>query len=133
MITSILTSVKKALNLDAGYTAFDEELIIHINSAFATLTQLGVGPEAGFEIVDDTATWASFFGANKRYNFVKNYVFLLVKGMFDPAPTSYVVSALQAQLKEFEWRISVLREETAWVDPDPEPLPSGMVLDGGDA
>lgn len=133
MITSILTSVKKTLNLDVSYTAFDEDIIMHINSAFATLNQLGVGPADGFEIVDATATWSSFFGTNKKYNFIKSYVYLFVRQLFDPAGTSYVLTSMKEQFKEFEWRINVLREETEWVDPDPaDPVDDEVILDGGD-
>lgn len=134
MITSILTSIKKNLNVDASYTAFDEDIILHINSAFSTLNQLGVGPADGFEITDATATWASFIGTNKKYNFVKSYIYLLVRKLFDPAGTSYVGTALHEQMKEFEWRISVLREDTEWVDPDPDtdPIDDDVILDGGD-
>ena len=40
---SILTSIKKLLGIDAGYTHFDPDLIMHINSVFSILTQMGVG------------------------------------------------------------------------------------------
>lgn len=134
MITSILTSVKKNLNLDVSYTAFDEEIITHINSAFSTLNQLGVGPADGFEIQDATPTWASFIGTNKKYNFVKTYVYLSVRQLFDPGGTSYVITAMEKQFKELEWRINVLREETEWVDPDPDgdEIEDNTILDGGD-
>ena len=42
---SILTSIKKLLGMTADYNCFDKDLIIHINTVFAILTQLGVGPE----------------------------------------------------------------------------------------
>ena len=32
---SILTSIKKLLGIDAGYTHFDPDLIMHINSVFS--------------------------------------------------------------------------------------------------
>ena len=47
---SILTSIKKLLGMDADYTAFDTDVIIHINTALAILCQLGVGPDKGFRI-----------------------------------------------------------------------------------
>ena len=40
---SILNTIKKMLGLDANYTTFDTDIIVHINSALMTLTQLGVG------------------------------------------------------------------------------------------
>lgn len=47
---SILTSVKKLLGIDESYTHFDADLIMHINSVFSILGQMGVGPKKGFAI-----------------------------------------------------------------------------------
>ena len=63
---SILTSIKKLLGMDADYTAFDTDVIIHINTALAILCQLGVGPDKGFRIRDDSATWQDFVGDDAR-------------------------------------------------------------------
>ena len=41
---SILTSIKKLLGITEEYDHFDQDLILHINSVFGILTQLGVGP-----------------------------------------------------------------------------------------
>ena len=40
---SVLTSVKKLLGIDEGYTHFDADIVMHINSVFSILTQMGVG------------------------------------------------------------------------------------------
>ena len=120
MEDSILKSVKKVLGVEATYTAFDLDILIHINSVFSTLHQLGIGPEDGFAIEDDTAMWTSFLADDPRLNSVKTYVYLKVRMFFDPPQTSYLVDALDRQAKEFEWRLSVVRETTAWVDPDPD-------------
>jgi len=118
--TSILTSTKKILGLAEDYTAFDLDVITHINSAFSTLTQLGVGPAAGFMIEDDTADWGDFIvDDDLQYNSVKTYVYLRVRMLFDPPATSFVIAALNDQIKELEWRLNVHREETGWTDPDP--------------
>jgi hypothetical protein len=133
MLTSILTSIKKSLGIDVSYTAFDEDIIMHINSAFSTLEQLGVGPEGGFAISDATAVWTSFMGTDARLNSVKTYVYLSVRLLFDPPATSYLITAMEKQKEEFAWRLNVTREEVIWVDPDPVPVGPGSVLDGGDA
>jgi hypothetical protein len=133
MEESILKSVKKVLGIDADYIAFDLDILIHINTAFAVLNQLGIGPEAGFMIEDDTAVWATFYGTDSRYNAIRTYVYLKVRIMFDPPQTAYLVEALNSQIKELEWRINAYREETQWVDPnlvEPE-LEDNLVLDGG--
>jgi hypothetical protein len=124
VLTSILTSVKKVLNVDATYTAFDEDILMHINSVFSTLTQLGVGPATGFAIEDDTATWDAFLGTDPRLNNGKTYVCLRVRMLFDPPTTSYLIDAMKEQIRELEFRMNVYRGETAWVDPDPAPVSS---------
>lgn len=131
MENSILKSVKKILGITADYTAFDLDILIHINSVFTTLNQLGVGPEDGLTIEDDTTTWAAFIGTTPRWNAVKTYVYLKVRMLFDPPQTSYLVDSMNQQAKELEWRLSTNRELTDYVDPDPSSLLSDLVLDGG--
>jgi hypothetical protein len=122
MEQSILKSTKKILGIAEDYTVFDLDIITHINSAFSTLTQLGVGPSEGFMISDDVAVWEDFIAEDFQYNSVKSYVFLKTKQLFDPPATSYLISAVAEQIQELEWRLNVHREETGWVDPDPDPL-----------
>lgn len=132
MITSILTSVKKVLGLDASYTAFDEDIILYINTALSRLHRMGVGPENGYAIEDATPTWEDFIGTDPVLNMVKGLVCLYVKLRFDPPPTSYAMQAAQEQINEKEWLITQYMEETNWVDPRPVTVPEGeLVLDGG--
>lgn len=107
---SILDSVKKALGLSSDYTAFDPEIIMHINSVLSTVTQLGVGPEGGFSIEDATDTWSDFFEPDSRLDFVKTYVYLKVRLVFDPPANSFVVTSMEKQASELEWRIAVANE-----------------------
>lgn len=107
MSDSILNSTKKILGIEAAYTAFDLDVMTHINSVFLTLNQLGVGPVDGFMIEDETAQWGDFLGSNKNLNAVKTYVYLRVRLLFDPPTTSFTITALQEQLKELEWRLNV--------------------------
>lgn len=119
MEQSILTSTKKILGIAADYTAFDLDIITHINTAFSTLTQLGVGPADGFMIEDVDAEWYDFIEDDIQLNTVKSYVFLKVRQLFDPPTTSYLIAAMEKQIQEFEWRLNISRESTEWVDPDP--------------
>lgn len=134
METSILTSTKKTLGLAESYTAFDLDIITFINAAFSTLTDLGVGPVAGFAIEDETTTWEDYIGDLTKIdqvNTVKTYVYLRVRLLFDPPTTSYLIGAFEKQLTELEWRLNAKREATDWVDPNPEPiLPSRDPNDG---
>lgn len=119
METSILTSTKKILGIAADYTAFDLDIITHINAAFSTLTQLGVGPATGFMIEDAEDEWYNFIEDDIQLNSVKTYVYLKVRQLFDPPTTSYLISAVEKQIQELEWRMNTNREATEWIDPDP--------------
>jgi len=116
---SILTSTKKALGLDEEYTAFDPDIIMHINSVLSTLNQLGIGPDLGFMIEDKEALWDTFLGSDPRLNNIKSYVYLRVRMLFDPPQTGFHTTAMQDQIKELEWRINVQREAEHWVAPVP--------------
>jgi hypothetical protein len=116
-VDSILTSIKKVLNVPADYTAFDVDILMHINSVFSTLQQLGIGPENGFMIEDASPTWDTFLGTDLRLNAVKSYVYLRVRLLFDPPTTSYLIEAQNKQIQELEWRLNVTREGDAWVAP----------------
>lgn len=104
-MSSILDDVKDQLGLLPGDTAFDTTIVIHINSVFTILTQLGVGPLEGFMITGDSETWDQFF-EDQRLNAVKSYMFLRVKTLFDPAKTGFEMSALERQYQELEWRLN---------------------------
>jgi hypothetical protein len=114
---SILDSTKKALGLSFEYDVFDSDIIMHINSAFSTLNQLGLGPEEGFMIEDDHETWDTFLGNDKRLNSVKSYVYLRVRLLFDLPGNSFAVSAMKEQIQELEWRLNVQRENLSWTEP----------------
>lgn len=105
---SILTSVKKLLGLTEEYTAFDTDLIIHINSVLMILRQMGVGPEEGFSISDATATWSEFCENKADIEAVKSYTALKVRLLFDPPQSSSVMDAIKSQISELEWRLYVL-------------------------
>lgn len=107
--TSILRSTKKTLGLSPDNDDFDYDIIMHINTVFSFLNQLGVGPDEGFMIEDDTATWEDF-ETDVRLNSIKSYIYLRVRILFDPPATSFVLSAIQEQIKEMEWRMNVYRE-----------------------
>ena len=106
METSILTSIKKLLGIAEDYTEFDEDIITHINSVFLNLTQLGVGPEAGFMIEDNTAVWEDFINDSIQLQAVKTYVYLKVKLLFDPPLTSSVTESINRMIAELEWRLN---------------------------
>ena len=103
---SILTSIKKLLGITEEYQHFDDDLIMHINSVFLVLTQLGVGPSEGFFIEDDSAEWSDFLEDPTKLQMVKSYVYLKVKLLFDPPLSSAVIEANNRMISEFEWRLN---------------------------
>lgn len=105
---SILTSIKKLLGITEEYDCFDDDIVIHINTAFSVLNQIGIGPEDGFMIHDSSTIWDEFEIDKTILNLVKNYIHLKVKSIFDPPQSSSVLNAITSQLNELEWRLSVL-------------------------
>ena len=99
---SILTSIKKLLGITEEYDQFDPDIIMHINSVFMILTQLGVGPAEGFSIEDDTAVWTDFIQDVKKLESVKTYIYLKVKLVFDPPLSSAVIESMNRLINELE-------------------------------
>lgn len=110
MEDSILTSTKKILGLAEDYTAFDLDVITHINAAFSILAQLGVGPWAGVFIDSADYFWSDLEIPDNQRMLVKTYVYLKVRMLFDPPTTSFLIDAMDKQIKEYEWRLNVFRE-----------------------
>lgn len=110
---SILTSIKKMLGIAEEYEHFDPDIIMHINSVFMTLTQLGVGPSEGFSIVDEDTIWIDFIPDLAKLQAVKSYMYLKVRLLFDPASLgSATLAAYERQIQEYEWRLNVGAEST---------------------
>lgn len=108
MTESILTSVKKLLGIDESYTHFDPDLIMHINSVFSILTQMGVGPPNGFSITGSSEVWNDFITKEpNNFSLVKSYMHLKVKLLFDPPLGSAVIESINRQISEFEWRLFI--------------------------
>ena len=117
MTESILNSVKKVLGVASDVTHFDLDIMMHINTTFSTLNQLGIGPDEGYMIEDSSASWDAFLGSDPRLNNVKTYVYLRVRTLFDQPQTSFLNDAMKKQIEELEWRLNVYREGTMWTDP----------------
>lgn len=107
MEESILKSVKDASGVNTDDSAFDGELILHINTAFMTLRQLGVGPETPFSIENDTSKWTEFTDDESLLPMIKSYITLKVRRLFDPPTSSSLDSALESILSEYEWRLNI--------------------------
>lgn len=104
---SILTSIKKQLGITEEYEHFDQDIIMHINSVFSILTQVGVGPLDGFSINDKTSKWSDFIKDDKKLSMVKTYIYLKVKLLFDPPMSSSVMESYNKTCSELEWRMNI--------------------------
>ena len=104
---SILDYVKKLLGIQKDYTHFDPDVIYGINAAFAVLTQLGVGPEEGFMINDDSAKWVDFVSDTFRLSLIKPYVYLKTRLLFDPPTSTSLIESINKTISEYEWRLYV--------------------------
>lgn len=104
---SILNSTKKLLGLAEDYDAFDRDVIIAINAALFTLTQLGVGPADGFRISSADEVWSDFIGDSIDLEAVKEYVYMKSRLAFDPPVNSSVLQSLKDLCDEYEFRLNV--------------------------
>lgn len=107
MDDSILNSIKKLLGMTEDYTYFDQDVIIHINSVFMILNQLGVGPTIPFTIKNDTEVWSDFIQDTNNIESVRSYVYLKVKLIFDPPSSSVIADSINKMISELEWRLNV--------------------------
>ena len=109
MEDSILNSIKKSLGIAPEYTQFDPEIIMHINSVFMFLQQIGVGPSNTYSIESDSETWTDFFSsANvKDIGAAKSLMFLKVKMLFDPPTIGSVNESYNKLIDELTWRCSI--------------------------
>lgn len=107
MQDSILMTIRKLVCGDPYADHFDTDLLVHINACFSILNQLGVGPESGFVVTDETQSWSSYVADNRTLNMVKTYVTLKVKKIFDPPLTSSVLEAMDKEISQLEWRLNV--------------------------
>lgn len=104
---SILTSIKKLLGITEDCEDFDPDLIMHINSVFMILNQLGVGPKNGYRIEDKFSTWDEYISYEDDLDSIKSYMHMKVKLLFDPPLSSTVMTCMNQMISELEWRLNV--------------------------
>lgn len=107
MEKSILISIKKLLGISKDCNDFDQDVIIHINTVFTILRQIGIGPDSGFRIEDDKKTWDDFINNDEYLDDVKTYIYLKVRLIFDPPLNSSVTEAMKQTISELEWRLNI--------------------------
>lgn len=112
MSESILRSIAKNIGLPEEYNVFDPDQILLINGVLADLHQIGIGPEEGFQVTDDTTTWDELLQGEMRLNNVKTLVYIRVKLLFDSGSlTGAVITSMEKMADRLEYRINLFREE----------------------
>jgi len=109
---SILQTTKKLLGIDSAYTVYDLDIIAHINSAIATLADIGIGLDGGYEVTDETSEWGEYLDDDPRSLRVKSYIYLYVRRLFDPPTTGFLSTSIDKQIDELIVRLSYQREES---------------------
>ena len=119
-LDSILLSIKRLLGIDLICEDFDDEIVIHIKSVLVILSQLGVGPPGGFIVTDTSQTWSMFAGGRTDIEFIKTYVFMKVKLIFDPPQSSSAIESMNRVISELEWSINVAVDPEETTEGDEE-------------
>ena len=108
---SILGTVKSFLGVPAELVVFDGTLTMLINSAFADLHSIGVGPRTPYSITGQDNLWSEFY-TDSRLNSVQDYVCVKTRLGFDNSTmTSYTIKALQDLNDEHVHRLQWAQEE----------------------
>src|SRR5699024_967115 len=106
---SILKDVRSGVGLGEDVTAFDLDLIMHINAAIGKLNQNGVG--LPLLVYEETQTWEQLMDplqlqGNLSFGLVPLFITLSTKIIFDPPPPS-VVEYHSRSINELLWRLKV--------------------------
>lgn len=105
-MSSILGTIKDLLGgAAANSTDFDGEIMVHINTQFGVLYQLGVGPSQGYMITSADNEWSEFTSGNKLLEMVKSYIYMRVRLLFDPPQNSSVLTYFKDAADILESRI----------------------------
>lgn len=131
---SILNEIKKMLGLTEEYQHFDQDIIIHINTALNTLIQIGLPANKNFVLVNAEQTWSDYITQknesldnnpmrlalrqitnvtdNCNIGMIKSYVYMKTKLVFDPPQNSFAIDSIKAMLSEYESRINIEYDKT---------------------
>lgn len=104
-MNSILNYVKKHIGIAEEDTSFDTDLIGDINTSLTFLYRMGVPASPGFVIEDDTAVWSDYLPNIDECSFIKTYVWIKAKLVFDPPASATILESYKETLKEIEFTI----------------------------
>lgn len=119
-MTSILTSTKKLAGMTEEYKAYDDQIIMYINSTLLRLKQIGVGPSEGFVVTGSSETWEQFIPYDKFLReSAKAYMGAKVRMQFDPPTASSALEALKEMIREYEWCLNA-EADTKIIETNPD-------------
>lgn len=102
----VLTDIKKLIGFDDDYRAFDQDIVITINSALSVLKQIGVDV-TGNVTLDGSEDWEDILGSHADIEMIKHYIYFKVRLAFDPPLNGSILESIKEQIKEYEWRINL--------------------------
>lgn len=105
MEQSILKTIKKLIGVYAEYNYYDTDFIVHINTVFAILNQIGIGTSDVFFITGEDELWSDFLENDTMLQPVIDYMYIRVKLLFDTPSSSTLSESLKNTLSELEWRL----------------------------
>lgn len=107
-MSSILDDIKQDLGVPKAHKEFDSEILMHINTAFFRLKQLGVGPIEGFFASSNKDKWDDFLDDSESLQAaVRSFTFLNTKLRFDPPANSFVLDSIERQIAQLEWCLEI--------------------------
>ena len=119
---TILNDIKLLLGLTAAYGPFDAQILMYINTALLSISQIGVEGGRNLE-VDDKTEWGALYPNNAEADLkaLKSLIYYKVWLAFDPPASSSLASSVENMIKELEFRVYVE------VDPPLVEVPSDEV------
>lgn len=110
MEDSVLDSIKQMLGIYSDDTAFDAELIMHINNAISDLLHVGKNmPD--YAIKDANDLWSGLLDSEALIGQARQYIYCKVRLIFDPPSNSFVVTELEKAKDEAQWRFYMIKDE----------------------
>lgn len=110
MEDSVLDSIKQMLGIYSDDTAFDAELIMHINNAISDLIHVGKNmPD--YAIKDANDLWSGFLDSKALIGQARQYIYCKVRLIFDPPSNSFVVTELEKAKDEAQWRFYTIKDD----------------------
>lgn len=109
---SILTEIKKLVNIDETDESFDIDVLFHINTAISKIKSLGSLPKNTIRVESDQQTWEQLIPlTDPNFDYVKEYIQIYTRLMFDPPASGTILQAFKDEIKHLEFLLYVEAEQ----------------------